>query len=360
MILAATVDMDLTDVPTIPIVQGVTITSEAQPVGNSLNLLINPHVVGTVPQLPPARSARTLGPRLFTNSRQLPLFEIRCNGENIFGDNVRINGFRIQGPHMQTEEGDDNLERGIMINSCIGIEIFNMELSGWSGQAIYIVDDLDRITVPEHVRIHDNFIHNNQHRGGKGYGVETSVGAFAAIERNVFDYNRHAISSSGADKTGYRAHRNLVLSGGGHHDTFFNEFTHQFDVHGDANCPNVPGNQHTFNCGNAGSQYWITSNAFQYRWDNAIKLRGKPRVNAFISDNLFAHQDLDDAVNLYTDEHVTMGPNTVETVTQLHYGVCDFDGDGKDDLFLATGASWWYSSAGKYQWTFLAPNTELL
>jgi hypothetical protein len=35
------------------------------------------------------------------------------------------------------------------------------------------------------------------------------------------------------------------------------------------------------------------------------------------------------------------------------YGVCDFDGDGVDDLFLATGATWWFSSLGKFHWTYL-------
>lgn len=57
-----------------------------------------------------ARNARTLGPRLFTRSRPRPLFNVRCNGENIFGDNVRVIGFRLQGPHWDSDEGDDNLE----------------------------------------------------------------------------------------------------------------------------------------------------------------------------------------------------------------------------------------------------------
>ena len=36
------------------------------------------------------------------------------------------------------------------------------------------------------------------------------------------------------------------------------------------------------------------------------------------------------------------------------YGVCDFDGDGIDDLFLATGKTWWYSSSGKFPWSFMS------
>ena len=42
------------------------------------------------------------------------------------------------------------------------------------------------------------------------------------------------------------------------------------------------------------------------------------------------------------------------------YGVCDFDGDGVDDLFLATGRTWWFSSYGEFPWSFLAARTEKL
>jgi hypothetical protein len=31
-----------------------------------------------------------------------------------------------------------------------------------------------------------------------------------------------------------------------------------------------------------------------------------------------------------------------------YFSQCDFDGDGIDDLFLATGETWWYSSSGKF------------
>jgi hypothetical protein len=40
--------------------------------------------------------------------------------------------------------------------------------------------------------------------------------------------------------------------------------------------------------------------------------------------------------------------------------VCDFDGDGKDDLFLPTGTSWWYSSGGKMNWVYLFDAHERL
>ena len=38
--------------------------------------------------------------------------------------------------------------------------------------------------------------------------------------------------------------------------------------------------------------------------------------------------------------------------------VGDFDGDGKDDVFMATGAAWYYSPGGNAEWRFLSAKTE--
>ena len=38
----------------------------------------------------------------------------------------------------------------------------------------------------------------------------------------------------------------------------------------------------------------------------------------------------------------------------------DFDGDGTQDLFLATGAAWYYSPAGKAEWRFLNAQTDAI
>jgi hypothetical protein len=136
--------------------------------------------------------------------------------------------------------------------------------------------------------------------------------------------------------------------------------THLFDVHGTKNCPDTPLTQHIWNCGDAGDQIWIQGNAFQYTEDNAIKLRGAPRVSAYIDHNVFANDSVGDAIALNDSTRVTVGDNRAGLDTYGRYGVCDFDGDGKDDLFLATGTSWWYSSGGKMQWTYLKDATETL
>ena len=116
VLLGRHVDMDLTGYFNIRIKDGVTLISE-----------------------PPIRDGRRLGPRLYTRGYAEPLFAIQCS-KGRKGDNVRILGFRLQGPKFEVEEDENTLPRGISIDSCIGIEIAHMELSGWSGQAIYLRD----------------------------------------------------------------------------------------------------------------------------------------------------------------------------------------------------------------------------
>ena len=313
------------------------------------------------------RGPRTLGPRIFTRDRPKPLFLVRCNDVgNIRGDNVRIFGFRLHGPHFEHVGGDANRERGITVNSCLNVEIANMEVAGWSGAAIRIEEDAanQRMLNPSAVNIHDNFLHHNQHQGGYGYGVDMGAGAYARIERNVFDFNRHAIAGNGEAGTGYHAENNLILKGGGLHrivgPTRF--WTHSFDVHGDRNCPSSFSS--LWNCGNAGDQFWFYNNSFQYRRDNALKLRGVPRVAAYINGNIFAHSSLGSAVELFSQTRVHLGAGALRNVVNIDsygaYGVCDFDGDGKDDLFLPTGKTWWYASAARMHWVFLKAATQRL
>jgi hypothetical protein len=276
VLLGATVEMDLTGYNSILIAQGVTLTSEAPPPGSAPPGTTNAgsalpaaepareHVAtkssttllpgsGTDPtlQYTVARTPRTLGPRLFTHIHPAPLFLIKCDGGAISGDNVRIIGFRLQGPNWDSAVGDENEERGIQVSSCRDVEIANMEISGWSGQGIWIEDPLkrqverdpkdDKHVISRHEPwIHDNFIHHNQHvadgdSGSWGYGVVVYENAYALIERNVFDFNRHAIAANG-EAGGYTAKHNLVLKGGGFHGQWYEEYTHQFDVHGTTNC----------------------------------------------------------------------------------------------------------------------------
>jgi hypothetical protein len=357
--LAADVNMDLSGLEDIRVAGGVTLTSEEP---GQLGIARTTSALGGGPPVVSGRRGLSLGPRLFTTTRPRHLFSITCDGTSN-ADNVRFYGFRLQGPDLGIVNGDDKLEQGIYIESCLGIEIADLELSGWAGAAIYVAENSSaRMDNPQAVHIHDNFIHDNQHLEEDGYGVDVSRGAWAWIERNVFDFNRHAITAYGDPGTGYRADLNLVLRGGGVNGKILNGQVHEFDVHGDKNCPDIPGNRHTWNCGDAGDQFWFTANSFQYTSDNAIKLRGTPRVQAVIDDNVFAHSSLDDAIAYTTGPAnivyqptagIAITPNQVGYDSFGRYGVCDFDADGKDDLFLPTGTTWWMSSAGRVQWTYL-------
>lgn len=322
---------------------------------------------------PQARTSRSRGPILrFGRSRPGAdtFLEIICRPGDPMNDGARISGFRLDGP---TWGAQSTSEVGIRIIRCVDVEISNMEIAGWGESAIKVQDELGpdqcpdtnldggRIANPGQIRIQRNFIHHNQHpnHDGKaaGYGVNVNQGAWAQIERNVFDVNRHSITAAG-DSGGYNAVHNLVLKGGGRHGGVGNKYTHSFDIHG-------TGCRWSKNlCGNAGSQFRFIANSFQFRKENAIKIRGKPLAGAYIGENIFPHPGLeadagDDAIHLNTEDNVQIGPGNINNHDTLgKYEVGDFDGDGVDDLFLATGATWWFSGGGEYHWTYLGAKKE--
>ncbi|MDD1621867.1 MAG: VCBS repeat-containing protein [Methylococcaceae bacterium] len=397
IVLGPNVELDFTDAnpDQLPLSFGpcVTLTSaQAFDTGTSAASTASPD---TLPQ--PARTPRSPG----------PLFKFgphRSDGENIFleikcyadiqpNDNVSISGFRLYGPSFDQQSDSDV---GIRIERCLNVEVSNMEIAGWGGQAIAVRDEEnqpadgqgqgqepprndsgERIGRPDQIRIFHNHIHHNQHPSksghASGYGVEVSNGAWAQIYENLFDFNRHAIAAAG-DAGGYQALRNLVLKGGGFHDKYgaweikYSGYTHQFDVHGTGN--NGFG-------GRAGVQFEYAANAFQYHPDNpypvpqapAIKIRGRPQIGVDIHDNVFPHEGLEDdggddaiAVENRSDlDVIHLGPNNaINFDSYSNYGVCDFDGDGIDDLFLATGQTWWFSSSGGFPWNYLSARTERL
>jgi len=316
------------------------------------------------------RTSRDPGPRLYTTRRGMDFFVVP-------GDNVRITGLRIQGPEMGVGGGDDNLGRGIVVNSSFHqhVEIDHNELSGFSGKAIIVSNqgDPEGWRTPHNVRIHDNYIHHNQHEGGNGYGVDVSNGGYALIEHNVFDWNRHAIAGGdGSDGSGYIANENLVLQHGGLHRWLGGTWTHthQFDMHGQESCGVLeaaadvadainpfgdPLSDSQFNCGTAGESIYIRRNTFLYTEDEVIKLRGTPQLKPygmFVEGNVFAHEHEDDAIT-QTESGLWKADNHFGVDGSAQLGSCDFDGDGVDDAFMATGATWWFSSGGQKPWTFL-------
>ena len=344
------------------------------------------------------RGPRRAGPRLFIRESlgQAPLFVIR-------GDNVSFSGFRLEGPTPGIGSGDGRLETGIRVfpydieDPISKIEISNMEIYFWSGSAVNVGDvngatergRLSNIKVGA-VTVKNNYLHHNRHDAGNGYGVSVVGGAYALIERNVFEENRHAISGSplsadGKDVSGYTARDNLILPGGGLHCvdkwliTVLCWRTHQIDMHGSESAWYEGGEAC---CGLAGETIMIQRNTVLYTggyvplsdlltgrppvpvWSsgNAIKIRGNPTDRAVVDGNVFKHVSDDDAIaqngNAGAGDNITnpidIRPNNVFGFDpSALLASCDFQGDGKRDLFMATGVTWWVQSAVTKQWRHL-------
>jgi Right handed beta helix region len=232
------------------------------------------------------RTAQVPGPRIFTRTFPGQLFKI--GGFGVAGSNVRITGLRIQGAEMGVADADAPGSTGISIRSWTNIEIDNNEIYGWGGAAVEVLDDVQKIALASNamtVRIHDNFIHHNQHQEKHGYGVSVGNGAYALIEKNVFDWNRHAITGDGSNDSGYLAYRNLVLEHGGLTYWALGTWahTHMFDMHGQESC--LLGDR---NCGRAGEYMDIRYNSFLYKGYESFKLRGTPSKRAEAAHNVFA------------------------------------------------------------------------
>jgi hypothetical protein len=267
------------------------------------------------------------------------------------------------------------------------IEISNMEIFHWSGSAVNVIDNLSQAqrgrllnTNEGALRIKGNFIHDNLHASGYGYGVAIVNGAYALITQNVFDGNRHAIaggskSDNGIDYSGYTVRDNLILAGGGRHctESWFPlaegwcSQTHQIDMHGNGN---KWYSSHNWQCGNAGETMIIERNTILYTSGTAIKIRGNPTDRAVVNGNVFKNSSSDDAIKQNGEcggvgDNITrpidIRPNNefgVDPMAQL--GSCDFFGDGRQDQFMATGNTWWAKSPTTGQWRYLNTMSERL
>lgn len=308
-------------------------------------------------QLLGSRSSVQAGPLLFTRYRPEVLFAVR-------GDDVRISGLRIRGPDFGVPNASGN-KRAIVAQSNVELEIDHNEISGFQGVGVELRDKDARIApsgLPR-VRVHDNFIHHIRHVGKLGYGIAVKDGAFAWIERNVFDYNRHAIEGDGDPATGYLAHDNLVLSHGGEHRHFPVygwKYTHQFDMHGSRHCGiGSLFSDSLYNCGTGGHHIDIRYNSFRYARAAAVKIRGTPKerpCGATIYYNSFWHRSIGSAVQ-WTEHNVCQAAN--KTSVKPRVRACLIDGDDQLDNFLPTGRTWWYQHSRRMHWTFIRRTTDV-
>ncbi len=338
----------------------------------NMTVVVQNHVqmdLSNYPWVPIAGGVRFQGGR--TPRQPGARFYLRYNADRphltpmfrVLGDNVRISGLRFdggdptysKGPRCLFDDGwpECRIDVGILVVSMRDVEIFNNEFTGWSSSGLRILDfyeRLDRFT-PAAVWIHENFFHHNE-RVSKGYGVNVGDGAYALIEKNVFDYNRHAIASDGTPGTGYFAHKNLVLEHGGKQTDVFGVdfYTHQFDMHGTDDCGIFAGDT-TNNCGPAGELVDVRDNSFYNEHGPSFKIRGTPSIGAFVISNVS-----DQFRDLY-QQHET-GMIESENIIRIRgQGSCDFDGDGLDDEFMTTGRTWWFNSGGDRHWVYLHAST---
>jgi PKD repeat protein len=121
------------------------------------------------------------------------------------GDNVRITGLRIQGPHAGygTDYGD-NVKCAIMEENKNGLEVDNCEIYYWSYAGVAF-ENTRNSAWSGHV--HHNSLH---HIAGKGYGYGVMVAyGNVLIEANNFDYTRHAVIGEGCSGESFEWRYNI-------------------------------------------------------------------------------------------------------------------------------------------------------
>ena len=335
----------------------------------------------------------------------------------IHGDYVRITGLRLRGKSRSLYHNDSYAANAIDIDSPVSSQsntastteyigtVDHNDISDWEGAAVNVSGGrlephptnctgiFNDQSTQDNALIERNFIHHNQ-ESGLGYGSLLSNGGRSVIKGNTFLDNRHAISADSEAHEQYRAWYNLVLSSvprytwdesGSIADTGPQQ---DFDMHGEFKGYG----------GIGGNLVDIAGNTFlgPDRWN--FELRGVPCVlTDYFRDNV-TRQQRSDIINLHKIgvfvDVVQQGPevpttpvalpppaiayasNIYQTPTVLAsqnqyrdsspgfsdptatLQVGDFDGDGLQDLFLSTGAAWFYSPSGVADWRFLGAKTE--
>lgn len=141
-----------------------------------------------------------------------------------------------------------------------GVIIENCEIYNWSYAAIAIMADAQ-------AKISHSYIHHNQ-RFGLGYGI--LVEGDGHVIANIFDFNRHAIASSGAPGARYIAEYNIALQNS-------SDQGHIFDVHG--------GKDRNDGTNVAGDVFIVRNNLFYYKNQPVVKIRGVSKSVSKVYNN---------------------------------------------------------------------------
>ncbi len=344
-------------------------------------------------------------PMLYTNEKSAPyaLFVVE-------GNDVLVQGIHFRGPAagVRDKKKLPHFVAGIRVNVDPGVEdpaktpprrtfgrnvvIRDSEFDEWVSSAVEVVGAVafGRGEVPTNytgprvrfedaglVRIEGNYFHHNS-RDSAGYGVVLGGNAYATIEGNVFNFNRHAVAADGTAFQGYVARFNYVLEGG---HTYGNGYYGQhFDVHG-AGTPESRADGH-YDGGPAGERFEVALNTIRGEQDYggfigiaektraAFELRGRPAIGAEFSGNVVVHDDFREAVRLKAGSdrsldtrfprtfRLTSSGNRYDIDYSTEIAAGDFDGDGRADVFLANGTGWFFSRAGVRPWEYLRPSNK--
>ncbi len=286
-------------------------------------------------------------------SRRLPkqLFMIAM------GNGCRITGLRLRGPSRSTARGGIK-SKAILVVDVADVVVDRNEIFDWPGAGVFVVNAPNSDTTTHRVRVTLNYMHHNL-MCGAGYGVEMSgVTGYAHVDRNTFEFNRHHVAGNGEPGTGFVAELNFVLAGGEKCDGKVGSYYEQhFDMHGTGK---------EGRGGDAGETIDIRQNTIRgeqkyyvVKTRPAFYLRGTPRKVAYFRGNACAHDDRGEAVKTeYNGSKLVVTGNKFDIDTSLELGVGDFDGDGYQDVFQATGAVWAYSPKGIREWRYLNFSTH--
>jgi len=328
-----------------------------------------------------------------TNTEEIEPMILLKEGAN----DIRITNLQLAGPSRSTDGSQTKAIGVITFDANARNIIDHNDISDWPYIAVMTQahDDAnisansqcdpksvnDPENRPTSAFVARNFIHHNQEQD-TGYGTESDWGAYPFIFGNTFVSNRHAIAGGkGSAHTAYRAWNNLVLNAVPlqHYDVLSKIYTHDFDMHGMG--PDGFG-------GIGGDYVDIYENTFfgTNPYQNNFKLRGDICNYAEFHNNI-SLKSKDDAVSWQTCQtfscptclclaatavvgnvanylRISPTPNQFNhsnpAVGKGALGVGDFDADQVDDLFLATGAAWYYSPHGKVEWRFLSAKTETM